>query len=87
MLDKEFQYYLEHQAELVEKYNGRYLVIKDEAVVGNYATLNNALQYARQKYELGTFLIQKCSEGDKDYTAKYHSRVRMPLASVQSVHS
>ncbi len=82
MLEKEFKYYLEHQNELVQKYDGRFLVIVGEAVVGDYATFANAYAYAQKKYELGTFLIQKCTEGDKDYTAKYHSRVRIPHASV-----
>ena len=36
MLEKEFTYYLDHQSELVEKYNGKFLVIKGEDVIGVY---------------------------------------------------
>ncbi len=75
MLEKEFKYYLDHQAELVEKYNGRFLVIKDESVVGDFATMEEAYFDSVQKYELGTFLIQECTEGDKAYTQTFHSRV------------
>lgn len=75
MLEKEFKYYLDHQAELVKKYNGRFLVIKDESVVGDFATMEEAYFDSVQKYELGTFLIQECTEGDKAYTQTFHSRV------------
>ena len=54
------------------------MVIADEEVVGNYDSFANAVSEAEQKYEVGTFLVQKCSEGEKDYTVKYHSRVRAP---------
>ena len=76
MLEKEFQYYLDHQNELVKKYDGRYLVIKDKNVVGDYDSYEEALFTSQEQYEMGTFLIQKCSEGNKDYTATFHSRVR-----------
>ena len=35
-LEKEFQYYLDHQAELAEQYEGKILVIKGEQVIGVY---------------------------------------------------
>ncbi|MCL1946067.1 MAG: DUF5678 domain-containing protein [Chitinivibrionia bacterium] len=76
MLDKEFNYYLKHQNELLEKYNNRYLVIVGENVVGDYDKLEDALQRSGEKYKLGTFLIQECTEGDSAYTATFHSRVR-----------
>jgi hypothetical protein len=75
MLEKEFKYYLDHQDELVKKYNGRILVIRGNEVVGDYATTEEAYFKSQEQYELGTFLIQKCSPGDKDYTLTFHSRV------------
>jgi hypothetical protein len=38
MLDKEFQYYIDHQAELVEKYSGKFLVIKNLSIISVYNT-------------------------------------------------
>ena len=35
-LEKEFNYYLEHQGKLVEKYNGKLVVIKDCNVIGAF---------------------------------------------------
>jgi hypothetical protein len=75
MLDTEFSYYLEHQEELVKKYDGRFLVIIGEEVVGDYDTIDHAYFQSKEKYKPGTFLIQKCSPGDKDYTLTFHSRV------------
>lgn len=82
MLEKEFKYYLDNQKELLKNYDGRYLVIVGEQVVSDHDTLTSALLSAQKKYEKGSFLIQKCTEGDKDYTAKYHSRVKISHAGV-----
>lgn len=75
MLEKEFKYYLNNQSELVKRYNRRFLVIKDESVVGDFATMEEAYFDSVTKYELGTFLIQECTEGDEAYTQTFHSRV------------
>jgi hypothetical protein len=75
MLDKEFQYYLDNQSELVKKYNGRFIVIIGEDVVGNYDSYEQALFESMKQYELGTFLIQECTEGEEAYTQTFHSRV------------
>lgn len=86
MLDKEFQYYLQHQDEFVARYNNRYLVIHEQQVVGDYDTFAEAVTEAQKRFQPGTFIVQRCSEGPKDYTFSYHSRVRTPHATVQRVH-
>ena len=75
LLEKEFSYYKEHQEELVKKYNGKFIVIKNCEVVGAYDSEVEALEKATQKHELGTFLVQKCEPGSESYTQTYHSRV------------
>ncbi|MBM3404784.1 MAG: hypothetical protein FJY10_07840 [Bacteroidetes bacterium] len=72
-LKKEFQYYLDHQDELVKQYNGRYLVIMGEKVVGDYPTKLEAYHDAVKKFGLGNFIIQLCSPGNKDYTVTFHT--------------
>lgn len=74
-LEKEFKFYLEHQSDLVDKYNGRYIVIKDCKVIGHYASELEAIEETVKKHKLGTFLVQKCEPGSKSYTQTYHSRV------------
>lgn len=75
MLKEEFQYYLDNQEELVKKHDGKVLVIKDCKVVGIYLDEMSALFESEKKYTPGTFIIQRCSLGDKDYKAVYQSRV------------
>lgn len=75
MLDAEYKYYLEHQQELLELYRGRFVVIVGDDVVGNYGTQAEAYLNSIKDYELGTFLIQECTDGTSGYTQTYHSRV------------
>ena len=74
-LEKEFEYYIEHQDELVEKYNGKYIVIKDCKVIGAFNSDFEAVTETMKGHELGTFLVQKCEPGKESYTQTYHSRV------------
>lgn len=75
MLEKEFKYYLEHQAELVEKYKGKFVVIKGEEVIGVFDTEDVAYFETEKQHEPGTFLIQLCEPGDSAYTQIFHSGV------------
>lgn len=70
-----FQFYLDNQEELVKKYNGKFLVIKNNDVVGVYDTEESAYFDAKDKYGLGNFIIQFCSEGTEAYTQTFSSRV------------
>ena len=77
VLEKEFKYYLDHQDELVKKYNGKVIVIKDSKVIGTYDSELEAVKETtkKHKHKLGTFLVQKCEPGTESYTQTYHSRV------------
>ena len=74
-LQKEFQFYLDHQNEMVKEYDGKFIVIKDSEVLGAYADELTAITETQQLHELGTFLVQKVSRGTGDYTQTFHSRV------------
>jgi hypothetical protein len=74
-LDKEFDYYLTHQKELVERYNGKFIVIKDQKVIGDYDSELEAIQKTAEQHEMGTFLVQKCEPGSQSYTQTYHCAV------------
>lgn len=75
MLEKEFKFYLDNQEKLVREYNGKHIVIKDDAVIGAYDSNSEAYFETIKKHELGTFLIQLCSPGKEGYSQTYHSRV------------
>ncbi|KAA6300592.1 MAG: hypothetical protein EZS26_003252 [Candidatus Ordinivivax streblomastigis] len=75
MLQEQFNWYIENQEELVKKYNGKVIVIKDKTVVGAYENEYEALVESEKQYQIGTFLIQKCSPGTEAYTQNFSSRV------------
>lgn len=75
MLEKEFQYYKEHQKEIVDKFEGKFVVIKGEQVIGVYDTEIEAYEETKKIEELGTFLIQQALPGTESYTQTFHSRV------------
>lgn len=75
MLEKEFKYYLENQTELLKKFNGRFIVIKNQDILGDYGSELEALEATKVNHQIGTFLIQKCTPGSIDHTEIYHSRV------------
>ena len=76
-LEKEFRYYLDHQDELVARYKGKYVVIKNGEVIGDYDDETEAIRETSKTYELGTFLVQKCEPGSESYTQVFHSRVAL----------
>ena len=76
-LQKQLEYFKSHQDEFVRKYEGKFLVIKDQAVQGVYDTEMEAYTDAKEKFELGTFLIQQCLPGQESYTQTFHSRVAL----------
>ena len=78
-LEKEFDFFVNNQKILVEKYKGKYIVIKNEKVLGAYDSLAEAVEKTSRREELGTFLVQKCEPSRKAYIQTYHSRVAFGL--------
>lgn len=75
MLDKEFKFYKDNLGELYVLYPNLFIIIKDQSVHGAYNTFDEALYNATTKFDLGTFLIQQCTQGVEGYTQTFHSRV------------
>ena len=78
VLEKEFQFYLDNQEDLVKKYNGKFIVIKNEKIIGAFDSELEAYEETSKEHEIGTFLIQKCESGSDNYTQTYHSQVTFP---------
>jgi hypothetical protein len=75
MLKKEFQYYLDHQPDFVKQYNNKFIVIKNEQVIGVYNSHTEAYTETVKKEQLGTFLIQHCLPGKESTTQTFNSQV------------
>ena len=74
-LKKEFEYYIKNQKYFVEKYEGKFIVLKDSNVIGVYDSKIDAYEESKKENELGTFLIQLVETGDENYTQTFYSRV------------
>ena len=77
-LKKELDFFIDHQKELVEKYEGKFIVIKDQKIEGIFDTEIEAYTETQKRFELGTFIIQECISGKDVYSRTFHSRVIFP---------
>lgn len=75
MLKNNYDYYLANHNEIIKKYLNKFIIIKDKEIVDAYDTFEEAVEESSKKYELGTFIIQKCSENIGEDTQIFHSRV------------
>jgi hypothetical protein len=74
-LEREFDFYLERQAELVSRHGGKFVVIRGCEVIGAYEDEIEAIERTAQTFPLGSFLVQKCEPGTESYTQIFHSPV------------
>ena len=77
-LQREFELYLAHQQEMIEKYDGKVIVIKNADVLGVYDDELTAVTQTQKSHKLGTFSVQRVSEGTISYSQTFHSRVVFP---------
>lgn len=75
LLDKDFNYYIEHQQDLLKKYNGKVLIIQNQEVIKSFDDYSDAYFFASSNLKEGSYLIQTCTPGKDDYTQTFHSRV------------
>lgn len=74
MFEAELAFFIDHQAELVSKYDGQVLVLKDAAVVGAYPTALAAQTAAEKRFGSGTYMLQPCEPGPGAYTVTVSSQ-------------
>ena len=74
-LKKNYNYYIQNHDIIIEKYLNKFIIIKDEKIIDSYDTFEEAFEESSKKYELGTFIIQKCTENIEEDTRIFHSRV------------
>ena len=73
MFEKELQFFIDNQDELVRKHCGKVLVLKGQVVVGVYRDTLEAYFGAQKEHKLGTFMIQQCEPGPEAYTVSIGS--------------
>jgi len=73
ILEKEFNYYVEHQEELVKQYDGKIIVLKNNKVIGVFDNELDAISELSKTHEIGTFLVHKCGPGEENYTQTFYT--------------
>jgi hypothetical protein len=74
-LRMEYDYFLAHHDEFLKKFPGRFIVIKNSQVIGDYTTEIEAYRETIKTEEKGTFLIQQCIIDIDEQRQVFHSRV------------
>ena len=62
MLDVERKYFQDRQEELLKAYPGKFVVIRDQRVVGAFETLQDALSIGTREFGLSPFLVRRTDE-------------------------
>jgi len=62
MLEKEYDFYKKNEKEFLKKYPNKYIVIKNNSVLGVYDSIKEAMTQTLKENELGTFLVNQVKE-------------------------
>ena len=64
---KDFNFFTTNYQELFKQYGHKFLVIKNEKVIGAYDSVPDAISKLSPTYEIGTYIIQECTGDDSAY--------------------
>ena len=73
MIEALFKFYLENQDSLVKKYDGKYLVITKDGVMGAFDSIRAGYDEALSRFGKGNFMLQLCTPGDEAYTRRFNT--------------
>lgn len=71
MIEALFKYYLENQDALVKQYEGKYIIITKDGVMGAFDTVRDGYDMALNRFGKGNFMLQLCTSGDKAYSQRF----------------
>lgn len=70
-MKRDFKWYLQHQEEMVEKYNGKVIAIQEGKVLGAYEDYWIAVRETEKDHAPETFLVQLVTPGTEAYTSTF----------------
>lgn len=65
MLDTERKFFAAHAEEWAKAYPDRFLVVKDEQLIGDFATIEEALSAGASRFGLQSFLVRRAGEKEE----------------------
>ena len=75
MLNKDYEYFERNMSSFYKKYGRKFLVIKNQKVIGEYGSFEEAFRETTKNEKLGTFLIQECFKNVKESVHHFQSNV------------
>lgn len=64
----DFEYFIHHYQELFSQYGHKFIVIRNNKILGLYNTELEAINETSKEYPLGTFIVQECNGDESGYT-------------------
>jgi hypothetical protein len=66
MLDTERQFFEENREDLLRKFPGKFVVIKEQLVLGSFESIEDALAGGAAEYGLTSFLVRRTDQVPED---------------------
>jgi hypothetical protein len=66
MLDTERQYFEQHREELLRQYPGKFVVIKENELLGSFDSIQDALGTGARQFGMSPFLVRRTDESPKE---------------------
>ena len=68
MLDTERDYFDKHRDDLLRQYPGKFVVIKDQQLLGSYDTIQDALGAGAREFGMVSFLVRRTDQVAEEIT-------------------
>jgi hypothetical protein len=66
MLDTERQYFEQHRGELLRQYPGKFVVIKEDELLGSFDNIQDALGAGARQFGMSPFLVRRTDESPQE---------------------
>ena len=66
MLETERIFFDKHRDDLLRRYPGKFVVVKDERLLGSFDTIQDALAAGAREFGMVSFLVQRTDEAPQD---------------------
>lgn len=64
----DFEFFIAHYDELYRKYGHKFIVIRNQEILGVYEDVVTAVRITSETYPVGTFIVQECTGDESGYT-------------------
>ena len=68
MQSADFEWFKANIDALYDQYGSAFLAIKDRTILGVYETYGEGVRSTMEDEQLGTFIVQRCGQGEEAYT-------------------